>query len=164
VLYIVKAQDIMTRDVITIQPETSIAEIARMLHDHRISGLPVVNKDGELLGIVSEGDLIIKLARPQSPPHIELLGGIFFLKRPHEMDDELKKLTAVSARDIMTEKVITVEEDCDIEDLASLMVNRKINRLPVVNSGKLVGIITRADIIETLVEEPAKDSHIPDVT
>lgn len=160
-----KARDIMTSSVITVSPESTIQEIARLLHVNRISGVPVVNSENEVIGIVTEGDLIIKIARPHLPPHIELLGGIIYLKRPQEMDDELKKITAVLAKDIMTEKVITVEENCDIEDVASLMVNRKINRLPVVKDRKLVGIITRADVIDTLSSEAAPmDENIPDAT
>jgi CBS domain-containing protein len=151
----------MTRDVITVTPDTPISDIARILHEHRISGVPVVNENRELLGVVTEGDLIIKIARPQAPAHIEILGGVFFLKSPHDMEDELKKLTAVKASDIMTEKVISIEEDCALEDLASLMVNRKVNRLPVVRNNRLVGIVTRADLIETLMKDPpaADDFH-----
>jgi len=159
----VKAGDIMTENVITVSPDATIEEIAKILHEHRISGVPVVNDENELIGVVTEGDLIIKIAKPHLPPHIELFGGIIYLQKPHEMDDELKKITATLARDIMTEKVVAVEEDCEIEDVASLMVNRKINRLPVLREGKLIGIITRADIIETMVGgQPPEDEHIPD--
>jgi CBS domain-containing protein len=160
-----KARDIMTDDVITVTADTSIDAIAKILHAHRISGVPVVDGEHRVIGIVTEGDLIIKLARPETPPHIEILGGIIYLKKITEIDAELKKITAVTARDIMTEKVVTVEEDCSVEDVASLMVNRKVNRLPVVRKGKLVGIVTRADLIETMMSEPSPDdAHIPDVT
>lgn len=159
-----KARDIMTRDVITVSPEATIEEIARILHEHRISGVPVVNQEKEIIGIVTEGDLIIKIAKPDLPPHIELFGGIIYLKKPQEMEEEWKKITAVLAKDIMTEKVICIEEDSNIEDVASLMINRKVNRLPVVKDGKLIGIITRADIIETLTGIPPQDEHIPDAT
>ena len=153
----------MTEEVITVSSETTIEEIAKILHENRISGVPVVNNDKEVIGVVTEGDLIIKIAKPHTPPHIELFGGIIYLKRPYEMDEELKKITAVLARDIMTEKVITVDEDANVEDVAALMVNRKINRLPVVREGKLVGIITRADLIETMMGgPPPTDEHIPD--
>jgi len=160
----VKARDIMTRDVITVGPEAPIPEIARILHENRISGVPVVNTHNELLGVVSEGDLIIKLARPETPPHIEILGGIFYLKSFHDMEEDLKKLTAVLAKDIMTEKVISIDEDCPLEDLASLMVNRKVNRLPVVKGKTLVGIVTRADLIETLMKEPPGEDGIHEGT
>ena len=160
-----KARDIMTSSVITVSPESTIQEIARLLHGNRISGVPVVNNENEVIGIITEGDLIIKIAKPHLPAHIELLGGIIYLRRPQEMDDELKKITAALAKDIMTEKVITVEENCDIEDIASLMVNRKINHLPVVRDRKLIGIITRGDVIETLAGEAAPlDENIPDAT
>lgn len=160
-----KARDIMTSNVITVTADTPIDTIARILHDHRISGVPVVDEKHRVIGIVTEGDLIMKLAKPETPPHIEILGGIIYLKRFAEIDAELKKITAVTARDIMTEKVVTVEEECPVEDVASLMVNRKVNRLPVVKKGTLVGIVSRADLIETMMNEPSpEDAHIPDVT
>jgi len=160
-----KARDIMTSDVITVTADTSIDKIARILHDHRISGVPVIDEEHKVIGIVTEGDLIMKLAKPETPPHIEILGGIIYLKRITEIDAELKKITAVTARDIMTEKVVTVNEDCPVEDVASLMVNRKVNRLPVVKKGKIVGIVSRADLIETMMNEPSpEDANIPDVT
>lgn len=165
-----KARDIMTRDVISISPETTIEEIAKILHKHRISGVPVVSEDNEILGMVTEGDLIIKIAGPHLPPHIDIFGGILFLKSPHDMDEEFKKITAVMAKDIMTEKVVVIEEDCDVSDLASIMINRKINRLPVVDKNdRLVGIISRADLIETMINKDDygkggihQDAHIPD--
>ncbi len=160
-----KARDIMTGNVITVTADTPIDIIARILHDHRISGVPVVDEEHRVIGIVTEGDLILKLAKPETPPHIEILGGIIYLRKLTEIDAELKKITAVTAGDIMTEKVVTVDEECPVEEVASLMVNRKVNRLPVVNRGKLVGIVSRADLIETMMNEPTpEDAHIPDVT
>ncbi|MDQ7822090.1 MAG: CBS domain-containing protein [Candidatus Eremiobacteraeota bacterium] len=157
-----KAADVMTREVLKVFPDTPIQEIAKIIHEHRISGVPVVTKGDEIVGIVTEGDLIIKLARPHMPPHIEILGGIFYLRRPQDMDEELKKITAVLARDIMTEKVITVTEECEIEDIASIMVSKKINHIPVVREGKLVGIVSRGDLIDTMVEKHKDDNEIPD--
>ncbi|MFH0803192.1 MAG: CBS domain-containing protein [bacterium] len=147
---IVTASQIMSRDVITVSLSTTVKEIAAILNEKKISGLPVVNEKKELVGIVSEGDLIWKVARPHIPPHIQLLGGIIFLENFGEISLELKKMMALTASEIMTSKVVTITEETAVEDAAALMLNKKINRLPVTRGKEVVGIITRSDIIRTL--------------
>lgn len=144
------ARDIMTRDVITVNPSTTVQEIARLLLDRRISGVPVVDDGGELLGIVTESDLVLKVSGPHIPPHIELLGGVIYLEKPHEMKEHLRKAMGVTAEEIMSGEVVTVEEDMPVREVADMMVSRRVNRLPVLSNGKLAGIITRHDIIATL--------------
>lgn len=144
------ASQIMSRDVISVSLQTTVKEIAAILNEKKISGLPVVNEKKELVGIVSEGDLIWKVARPHIPPHIQLLGGIIFLENFGEISLELKKMMALTASEIMTSKVVTITEETAVEDAAALMLNKKINRLPVTRGKEVVGIITRSDIIRTL--------------
>jgi len=144
------ASQIMSRDIITVSPLTTVKEIAAILNEKKISGLPVVNEKKELVGIVSEGDLIWKVARPHIPPHIQLLGGIIFLENFGEISLELKKMMALTASEIMTSKVVTITEETAVEDAAAMMLNKKINRLPVIRGKEVVGIITRSDIIRTL--------------
>ncbi len=111
----VYAHEIMTRDVITVQPHTPLDEIARLLVQHRITGVPVVDEEGRVLGIVSEFDLIAKRGRV--------------------------------AADVMSTDVIAVSEDTPAETIADLIVQRRVRRVPVLRNGRLVGIITRADLV-----------------
>jgi CBS domain-containing protein len=144
------AGQIMSSDVISVSPQATVREIAAIFSEKKISGVPVVNEKNEIAGIISEGDLIWKVARPHIPPHIQLLGGIIYLENPGEITMELKKMMALTASQIMTPKVITISEDTPVEDAAALMLNRKINRLPVTRGKQVVGMITRSDIIKTL--------------
>jgi CBS domain-containing protein len=145
-----RARDIMVTDVITVKPETSVQDLARLLNEKRISGVPVVDDEGRVIGIVTESDLVLRVAGPHIPPHIELLGGIIYLENPHEMQEKLRKAMALTAGEVMTRDVVTVDQDRPVREIADLMVKRRVNRLPVVGDGRLVGIITRHEVISTL--------------
>lgn len=146
-----KAKEIMTKKVITVKSSASVRDIARIFHRKKISGIPVVDKDNNLQGIVSETDLVLKASGPHLPPHIQILGGIIYLESPHVMEEELKKVMAINAADIMTKDVVTVEPEEDVGKIATLMLEEEINRIPVIKDGKLVGIITRHDILKTMM-------------
>jgi CBS domain-containing protein len=146
------ARDIMTRQVVTVSPNMTVPEVAKVLLDHRISGVPVVSKDNEVIGIVTEGDLITKEISLKTPPVLSLLGGFIYLENPNRFEEELRKVTAVQVEDLMTREVISVQEDTPVGEIATLMVKKKINRVPVLRHKKLVGIITRADIVRSLLE------------
>lgn len=147
------AADIMTTPVTTVGPDAPIRDVARLLSEKRISGMPVVDDDGMVLGMVSEQDLMLRVTGPHLPPHIELLGGIIYLESPRDMEEELRKAMAVTAGQIMSKDVITVAPSATVQEVADVMVKRKINRVPVVDGGRLVGIITRHDVVSTLVSE-----------
>ncbi len=117
------ACDIMTRKVCTISPEASIQEVAQLLYQERISGVPVVNADGKIIGIVTEADIISKAS--------------------HE---------GLRVADIMSHEIIAVTEDTPINEIALLLTKRKIKRVPVVSEGKLAGIVSRADIVHAVAE------------
>lgn len=146
-----QAKDVMKKEVISVRPETMVKEIAKLLYENNISGVPVVDGENKLLGIVSETDLISKVSGPHLPPHIELLGGIIYLARPHEIEEELKKIVSVMAGEIMSKDIVSVTEDAEVEDIAALMIDRKVNRIPVLKDKKLVGIITRHDLISIIM-------------
>ncbi|MFZ5989696.1 MAG: CBS domain-containing protein, partial [Bacillota bacterium] len=137
-----KARDIMLTDVITVKKDTTIEEIAHILSEKSISGVPVVDDDNKVVGIVSQKDLLYKDIEPHFPPLVEILGGLVFLKGVKQYNEELRKLVATRAEEIMTRRVITVEEDTEVERIADLMVEKDINRVPVVNNSRLVGIIS----------------------
>ncbi|GAB6099923.1 CBS domain-containing protein [Halanaerocella petrolearia] len=147
-----KANEIMTEDVITISPETTVKEVAKLLTDNNISGLPVVEDRG-LVGIISEGDLIVKDKKLDFPDYIYFLDSIFYLDSLEDFEQDLKKMVGVKVADLMTEDIITVGSDADVEDIATIFVEEEINRVPVVEDGELVGIVTRADIVRYMSQE-----------
>jgi CBS domain-containing protein len=117
------ARDIMTSKVCTIRPEASAQEAAQLLSQKRISGLPVVDPDGKIIGIVTEADIISKV-------HQE----------------------GLLVADIMSHEVIAVDEETSVSEIASLLTKRRIKRVPVVEKGKLVGIVSRADIVNAVAQ------------
>ncbi|MCX8131263.1 MAG: CBS domain-containing protein [Clostridia bacterium] len=147
-----KAKEIMSSNVVTVKTDATIGEIAHILTDNNISGVPVVNEKYEIVGIVTEKDLLYKDVEPHFPPVVELLGGMIFLKSVKHYNEELRKLVATRAEDIMTKHVVTVDEETVVERVAELMTEKDINRVPVVSKGKLVGIISRADIVRYIAK------------
>ncbi len=146
-----KARDIMTTAVVTLAPDTPIRDIARTFRRLGIPGAPVV-ENGEIIGIVTEIDLIARHARPHSPLYLPLLDARIPLGGQREFREILRRITAMTARDIMTEDVRTVTADTDLEDVATLMVESKANPVPVLEGGRLAGIISHTDLIQHLEE------------
>jgi CBS domain-containing protein len=146
------ARDIMTRDVFTVKSQDKVDEAARILVEKRISGLPVVDDEDHVTGIITEKDLMVKASELKVPFYLTLFDSIIFLDNPIRFNNNVKKYTASLVKDAMTSKVFIVEEDTPVSDIVAIMQNRKINRVPVVRNGKLVGIITRNDILKTLVK------------
>lgn len=144
------AKDIMTKDVITIKPDTSVEKAAKLLIDQKISGMPVVDAEQRVIGIISEGDFIFQQKRVNPPAFLNLFDGILQIGR-QRFFDELKKMAANTVEDLMTKEVSTVNPETEIAEIATLMIDKNINRLPVVDEkGKILGIITRHDIIKNM--------------
>lgn len=149
-----KAKDIMTTPVVTISPSTTVREIAALLAERRISAVPVV-EDGRLVGLVSEGDLLqrheigTERDRPERSWWRGLVGG-----EPGEAAAHYVKSHAAHARDIMTRDVITVDEDTPIAAVAARLEAHRIKQVPVVRDGRLVGIVSRANLIQALANHP----------
>jgi len=141
------AADVMTTAVITVMPDTSIHEIAKLLCDHHISGVPVVGEDGQLLGIVSEGDLIghAGLAGEQRRSWWQT-----FLSGPTVLAQHYAKSHGRAASDVMTKEVVTVLETTSVADTARALEQHRIKRLPVLRNGRLIGIVTRSNLLQVL--------------
>jgi len=141
------AKDIMTKDVFTVDIDSNVDEVAHLLINHKISGVPVVDK-GKLVGIISEGDLVFQQKELRAPAFITLFDGILQVGR-QQFYDEIKKFSAYKVEDLMTKDVITVKAEAELNQIATIMINKNINRLPVVdNDNKILGIISRHDIIK----------------
>lgn len=145
-------RDLMTRDVVSVASDTTVQELARLLLEHKICGLPVVDKEGRIIGIVSEGDLVYQDKKLHTPAFLEILGGVIYLENPNRLGQDLMKMTAAKVGDLMTTRVYTVKEDTSVEEIATIMVEKKVNRVPVVDgAGKLVGIVSRQDLIKAML-------------
>jgi CBS domain-containing protein len=148
-----KVGDVMTRSVAAVSPETPLKDVARLMVDRGISGVPVVAADGAVLGVVSEADFVIK-ERGVVAGRNRLLAAIFGTSRKARA--ELVKIEATTAGEAMTSPAITTEATDTLQQAAELMASRRINRLPVVEDGRLVGIVTRADVVRAYVRPDAE--------
>ncbi len=146
------ATDIMKQDVISVSANTPLKEVAKLMVDHKISGIPVVEGD-RLLGIVTENDLLVRAKKLDLPTFLPFIGGVIYLEGPDRLEKELRKITAVEAGEIMTTKVHAISPDTSLEDIATIMVERKINRLPVLEGERLIGLITRSDVVRAVASE-----------
>ena len=141
------AADVMTTTVVTVSPETPVPEVARLLHENHISGVPVVDGGGNVLGVVSEGDLIGHagaIGEQRRSWWLRLLTGESALARDYA------KSHARITRDVMTSRVITVSETAPLADIARQMERHGIKRVPVVRDGRLVGIVSRSNLLQAL--------------
>ncbi|GBD95785.1 MAG TPA: CBS domain-containing protein [Nitrospirae bacterium] len=150
-----KAKDIMTKDVVTIHPEATVEELARLLIEHKISGVPVVNNEKKLVGIVTENDLIRKNKRFHIPTVIRLFDA-YILLGSGKAEEEIKKMAATTVNEIYTQKVVSITEETSLEDIATIMAEQHIHLLPVLSSDNVVGIVGKADVVRALTYEASK--------
>jgi len=142
-----KAGDIMSTKVVTVSPSTSVRDVAELMVEKHVSGLPVLNDDGTLVGMVSEGDL---LRRPEIGTEKQRRRWVSFFSGVDEQAREFTKTHALRTGDVMTDQVIHISEDTPLGEAVGLMEKRNIKRLPVLSDGKLVGILSRADLLRAL--------------
>jgi len=145
-----QAKDIMTRDLITVSPEMEIVKAAEILLENGINGVPVLDK-GELVGILCQSDLIAQQKDLPLPSVFILLDGFIPLGSGKQLEKAVKKIAAINVSDAMTRNPVTVHSDTDIEEIANLMLDKNFHTLPVVDEGKLVGVIGKEDILRTLI-------------
>jgi CBS domain-containing protein len=150
------ASDIMTHPVITIKPETTVREAAELMIGHRISGLPVVNAAGNVVGIVTEGDL---LRRAETGTERRRARWLEFLIAPGRLASEYAHANGRRVGEVMTDTVLSVGPGDSVTDVIDLMERRRIKRVPVIDRGRLVGIVSRANLVRALVRNlPRADS------
>jgi CBS domain-containing protein len=147
-----KAKDIMTKDVITVSPEATLEELGRLFIEKKISGAPVVNAAGAIVGVVTENDLISKNSRLHIPTVIRLFDA-FIALGTGKLEAEIRKMTASAVGDVCVKNVVTVTEETAIDEIATIMDEKKIHLLPVVKQGKIVGIIGKKDLIRGIAGE-----------
>jgi CBS domain-containing protein len=146
------ARDIMTKEVVSVTTETTIRELAEIITANRIGSVPVLDAEGALLGIVTESDLIEQDKSFHIPTVISLFDWVIYLESEKQFEKELKRMTAGTVADIFTREVLTVTPETPVSEIADIMSGRKIHAVPVVAEGKLVGIVSRIDLIRSMVK------------
>jgi CBS domain-containing protein len=147
--------DIMDSDTPTVAPDDTVEAVLRTMREHELPGVPVVNTGGRCVGIITEADLVMtgEEADLHLPHYFEMFGGLVFLEPLSHFEGRLRKATAALARDLMTEDPVTIEAGADVHEAARLIARSKHNRLPVVEHGRLVGVVTRVDVLDALTRE-----------
>ncbi len=153
-----KVRDIMSTKVVTVGPSTSVRDIAALMIEKHVSGLPVLNDNGTLVGMVSEGDL---LRRPEIGTEKHRRRWVSFFTGADEQAREFTKSHALRTGDVMTKQVVHVSEETPLGDVVGLMEKHNIKRLPVLSDGKLVGIVSRVDLLRALAARQAEPMPPP---
>jgi len=143
-----KAEDVMTREVISIDPDSTVLQAARLMLQHHISGLPVIDKEGNLVGVLSEGDF---LRRRETKTEKRRSRWLEFLMGPGRIAAEYSHSHGSKVSEVMTKEVQTVDETTALEDIVDLMERHRIKRVPVLCGGQVVGIITRSNLMHAMV-------------
>ena len=147
--------DIMETDVPAVYATDTVERVLEVLKEHELPGIPVINEGGRCVGIITEEDLVLsgEDADLHLPHYFQLFGGFVFLESLGHFEERLRKAVASTAADLMTEHPVTIEPSSSVEEAARLIARKKHNRLPVVEHGRLVGVVTRLDVLEALTKE-----------
>ena len=147
-------RDIMDPEPITVSPDTDVETVIRLLREHELPGVPVVTAGGRCVGIVTEADLVIadEEGELHLPHYLTLFGGLVFIEPLRRFEERLRKAFAAKAEDMMTRDPTTIEPDATVAEAARAISASGHNRLPVVEHGRLVGVVTRVDVLGALAQ------------
>ena len=146
-----KAKDIMTTRVASVTMEMKVEELASLFWEQRISGAPVVDASGGVVGVVTESDLIDQTKKFHIPTVVSILDSVIFLESAKKIEKEIQKMTGATVGDICTKDPITIATDTPLDEIGSIMAEKKIHTLPVVENGQLVGVVGKGDLIRALM-------------
>ncbi|MBE9503715.1 MAG: CBS domain-containing protein [Proteobacteria bacterium] len=144
------AKEIMSSQVFTVKLDTPISEVAHIFHEQKISGAPVVDDDNHLIGIITESDLIDQNKKLHIPTVVAIFDAVIYLESLKNFEKELKKMTGSKVRNVYSSKVTSVDIDTPINEIASIMADKHFHTLPVLDKGKIAGIVGKDDIIKTM--------------
>jgi CBS domain-containing protein len=150
------ARDIMTTEVLTVSPETSIAEMSKILENRKIGGVPVVDKGGRLVGVITQSDLVERARDLELPPAINILDLHIYLQIPSHLIQRVERMLGTTVGDCMSPDPVTVTPDTPVPQIAALMAKQKVHTLPVLEGGKLLGVIGKMDLVRAMAREPGQ--------
>lgn len=146
-----KAKDIMTKEVITVRRETSVRDLAVLFSERGISSVPVLDDAGELVGIVSESDLVEQDKNLHIPTVVSIFDWVIYLESDKRFEKELQKMTGQTVGEIYSEEVFSVTPEAPVSEVADIMSSERVHAVPVVEGGRVVGVIGRIDLIRTMI-------------
>ena len=152
------AKDIMTTEVISVQRQTSVNDLAEILWKNRISGAPVLDDDGSVIAVVTESDLIDQKKKVHIPTMISILDSVIFLESSKKTEKEIKKMAGNTVQDICSSELVSVAEDAGLDEIATIMAEKNVHTLPVIQDGRLVGVIGKSDIIRSMAIRTGKNT------
>ena len=144
------ATDIMTQDVLTVRLDTPVDELAEILWKNRISGAPVLDGDDKVVSVVTESDLIDQTKKVHIPTMISILDSVIFLESSKKTEQEIRKMAGNKVQDICAEELVAVSGDTTLDEIATIMAEKKVHTLPVIEGDKLIGVIGKSDIIRSM--------------
>jgi CBS domain-containing protein len=159
-----QVREIMSSPAITVSPTTEIREVARTMRKNVISGVPVVDGDGTLLGVITEMELIARNAPVQEPRYLAVLSALIpvNIEEYRQYKEQLRQALAISAADLMRDEVETIGPDELIEEALETMLNPEVTMLPVVEDGRVIGVVTRTDLVRLIETLEAAPDEPPD--
>src|SRR5512133_1655079 len=146
-----KVKDIMTKDVVTVTKETTVMELAGLFSERHISSLPVLDQNGDLIGIVTETDLVEQDKSLHIPTVVSIFDWVIYLESDKRFEKELQKMTAQTVGEIFSDQVYSVSPQAPVSEVADIMSREKVHAVPVVDAGRVVGIVGRIDLIRTMI-------------
>lgn len=147
------ASDIMEKNFVTASPSTSVFSLVHMFVKNKVAAIPIVDEEEQLIGIITDADLLYKKIKPHVPHYVNLLGASIYYNGISEYDKGFKKLMACTAKEMMTKNVIIAAPDADVEQLAGVMVAEHLKVISIVDGRRVVGIVTRYNILDELYKE-----------
>ncbi len=149
-----KVRELMTVPVLTAQGDTPVHEVARLMVERAISGVPVVDAAGAAVGLITERELVRRSTRLEPPPFLPVLDARIPLETPAHYRRRLQHMIGTRAADVMSEEFPTIPPDAEVEDLAAIMIQPGANPVLVIEEGRLVGIVSRSDIVKMMMRAP----------
>ncbi len=150
------AKDIMKKDVISVSPDMAVDELGRFFIEHDISGAPVIEPGGALVGIVTEYDLIALNKKFHVPSMLRIFDAVIPLEGAGTIENEIKKMSATQVSEICTKDVVTIDEETPIEEIATIMADKHLTLLPVLKEGRMTGIVGKHEVIKGVAGEGPK--------
>jgi CBS-domain-containing membrane protein len=147
------AKDIMTQEVVTVNQDLAVEKLAEVLWENRISGAPVIDESGNVVAVVTESDLIDQAKKVHIPTMISILDSVIMLEKADKIEKEIRKMTGTTVKDICSGQLVTVNPETSLDEVATIMAEKKVHTLPVLSEGKLVGVVGKADVIRTLAKK-----------